>query len=383
MLLSAEHAAYRQAAADFVDREIVPHAAAWDRAAEMDRGILARLGAFGALGLTIPETYGGGGADAQAYVLLIEELGRADSSVRGIVSVSLGLVGKAILRHGTETQRERWLPPLCSGQSLACFGLTEPDSGSDPASLRARAVRDGDGWLLSGTKMFITNGTWADLALIFARTGGPGPKGISAFLVETARPGFTAREVRGKLGLRAQSTGELTLDQVKVDDDDRLGAEGTGFAIAMDALCNGRMSLAAGCVGLARACLDAATGYAGQREQFGRPIAGFQLVQELLADMAVETDAARLLTWRTAALADVGETSEMSLAASKAKLFASEVAVRAANNALQVFGGYGYVDDYPVGKYLRDARVMTLYEGTSQVQRLIIGRALTGVSAFT
>jgi alkylation response protein AidB-like acyl-CoA dehydrogenase len=235
--------------------------------------------------------------------------------------------------------------------------------------------------VLSGSKMFITNGTWADLALIFARTGGPGPKGITAFLVPTSTEGFTAKPVTGKLGLRGQSTGELTLDQVRVPAAARLGEEGAGFSVAMSALEKGRMSVAAGCVGIARAALDSAVAYARAREQFGGPIARFQLVQELLADTAVETDAARLLVWHAAALADAGRP--FALASSKAKLYCSEVAVRAANNALQVLGGYGYVDDYPVGKYLRDARVMTLYEGTSQIQRLIIGRALTGISAFT
>ncbi|MGQ0632915.1 MAG: acyl-CoA dehydrogenase family protein [Sporichthyaceae bacterium] len=381
MLLTAEHEAYRKVVADFVDREVVPHATAWDRAETMDRAIVGKLAALGALGMTIPEEYGGSGGDHQAYVLMMEELGRGDTSVRGIVSVSLGLVGKTILKYGTEAQKQQYLPRLCTGEILGCFGLTEPDTGSDAASLMSRAVRDGDDWLISGTKLFITNGTWADVALIFTRTGQPGPKGVTAFLVPTEAPGFSATSIHGKLGLRAQSTAELTLDQVRVPDSARLGELGAGFTIAMTALEKGRMSVAAGCVGLARACLEVATAYAMEREQFGRPIAKFQLVQELLADIAVETDAARMLTWHVAALADAGKP--VALAASKAKLYASEVAVRSSNRALEVFGGYGYVDEYPVGKYLRDARVLTLYEGTSQIQRLIIGRALTGVSAFT
>ena len=228
--------------------------------------------------------------------------------------------------------------------------------------------------------MFITNGTWADVALVFARTGGPGPKGITAFLVPTDSAGFDAREIHGKLGLRGQATAELHLDEVRVPDANRLGEEGQGFRLAMSALDKGRMSVAAGCVGIAQGCLDAATAYAKERVQFGKPIAAHQLVQELLADIAVDVDAGRMLTWRVADLIDRGE--KVSLAASMAKLFASEAAVRAANNCLQVFGGYGYIDEYPVGKYLRDARVMTLYEGTSQIQKLIIGRALTGISAF-
>ena len=381
MLLSDENVAYRKVVAEFVDREVAPYAAEWDRTETMDRGIVGKLAALGALGMTIPEEYGGSGGDYQAYVLMMEEFGRGDTSVRGIVSVSLGLVGKTILSRGSEEQRQEWLPRLCAGEVLGCFGLTEPDTGSDAGSLKSKAVRDGNDWLISGTKIFITNGTWADVALIFARTGEAGPKGVTAFLVPTDAPGFGAVSIHGKLGLRGQSTAELTLDQVRVPDRNRLGELGGGFVIAMSALEKGRISVAAGCVGLAQGCLDVATAYAKEREQFGKPIAKFQLVQALLADIAVETDAARMLTWHAAALADAGRP--VALAASKAKLYASEVAVRAANNALQVFGGYGYIDEYPIGKYLRDARVLTLYEGTSQIQRLIIGRALTGVSAFT
>jgi len=377
-----ERESFRKVVAAFVDHEVAPHAMEWDRAEAMDRSIVGRLARIGALGITVPEEYGGSGGDHHAYVSLMEELGRGDSCVRGIVSVSLGLVGETILRYGDETQKRTWLPALCSGQLVGCFGLTEPDSGSDPASLRMRAVREGDDWVLTGHKVFITNGTWADLALVFARTGEAGPKGISAFLVPTASDGFAAVPVTGKLGLRSQSTGNLRLDQVRVPDAARLGELNGGFAIAMTALVAGRLSVAAGCVGLARGCLEAAVAYARLREQFGRAIAGFQLVQELLADIAVETDAARCLVRHAADLIEAG-APDAALAASKAKLFASEVAVRASGNALQVFGGHGYVDDHPIGKYLRDARAMTLYEGTSQIQRLIIGRALTGVSAFS
>ena len=379
--LSDEHTAVRQLAADFVDREVIPHAAAWDHAGSVDLGIVAKLAKLGFLGMTIPEEHGGAGGDHLAYCLMIEELGRGDSSVRGIVSVSLGLVAKTIAAYGTEEQKRTWLPRLCAGEALGCFALTEPDSGSDAASLATSAVRDGNGWVINGTKTFITNGTWADVALVFARTGGPGPRGITAFLVPTGRPGLTRREIRGKLGLRGQATAELSFDGVRVPDANRLGEEGRGFAIAMAALDRGRMSLAAGCVGIAEGCLRAATRYATERVQFGRPIAGFQLVQELLADMAVDTAAARMLVWRVADLADRGR--RFTTEAAMAKLFASEAAVRAANAAVQVFGGYGYIDEYPVGKYLRDARVTTLYEGTSQIQKLLIGRALTGVSAFT
>jgi alkylation response protein AidB-like acyl-CoA dehydrogenase len=378
--LSGEQAAAKALARDFTDREIAPNAVEWDRAEGVDRAIVKKLGAVGFLGLTIAEEYGGSGGDHLAYCLVTEELGRGDSSVRGIVSVSLGLVAKSIARWGTEEQKRAWLPRLAAGEALGCFGLTEPGTGSDAANLTTRAVRDGDAYVVTGSKMFITNGTWADVVLLFARTGGPGHRGVSAFLVPADAPGLSRREIHGKLGLRGQATAELVLDGVRVPADAMLGPEGKGFSVAMSALAKGRMSVAAGCVGIAQACLDAAVEYAGQREQFGAPIAGRQLVQELLADIAVDVDAARMLTWRVADLVDRG--LPFATESSVAKLYASEAAVRCANNALQVFGGYGYIDEYPAGKLLRDARVMTLYEGTSQIHRLLIGRALTGVSAF-
>ncbi|MFI8363731.1 acyl-CoA dehydrogenase family protein [Streptomyces sp. NPDC085612] len=379
--LSEEQSAVRGLARAFTEREIVPYAAAWDRAESVDRAVVKKLGAVGFLGLTVPEEYGGSGGDHLSYVLVTEELGRGDSAVRGIVSVSLGLVAKTIAAWGTEEQKRDWLPRLCSGDALGCFGLTEPGSGSDAGSLTTRAVREGDAYVLDGSKMFITNGTWADVALLFARTGEePGHRGVSAFLVPTDTPGLTRREIHGKLGLRGQATAELTLDGVRVPASAMLGPAGKGFSVAMSALAKGRMSVAAGCVGIAQAALDAAVSYAAQREQFGRPIAHHQLVQELIADISVDVDAARLLTWRVADLVDRG--LPFTTESSTAKLFASEAAVRAASNALQVHGGYGYIDEYPAGKLLRDARVMTLYEGTSQIQKLLIGRARTGVSAF-
>ncbi|MDX2709514.1 acyl-CoA dehydrogenase family protein [Streptomyces sp. PA03-6a] len=379
--LSEEQAAVRALAAEFAEREIVPHAAAWDRAEGVDRGIVKKLGAVGFLGLTIPEEYGGSGGDHLAYCLVTEELGRGDSSVRGIVSVSLGLVAKSVAHWGTEEQKRAWLPRLASGEAVGCFGLTEPGTGSDAGSLTTRARREGGDYVINGAKMFITNGTWADVVLLFARTNDlPGHKGVSAFLVPTGTPGLSRHEVHGKLGLRGQATAELVLEDVRVPASAMLGPEGKGFSVAMSALAKGRMSVAAGCVGIAQAALDAAVGYAKDRVQFGKPIAAHQLVQELLADIALDVDAARLLTWRVADLIDRGRP--FAAESSKAKLFASEAAVRCANNALQVFGGYGYIDEYPVGKLLRDARVMTLYEGTSQIQKLLIGRELTGIAAF-
>ncbi|MET7903494.1 acyl-CoA dehydrogenase family protein [Streptomyces sp. NPDC005336] len=379
--LTEEQTAVRRLARDFVDREVTPYAADWDRTERVDRGVVRKLGALGFLGLTVPEEYGGSGGDHLSYVLVTEELGRGDSSVRGIVSVSLGLVAKSVAAWGSEEQKREWLPRLCSGEAVGCFGLTEPGTGSDAARLTTRAQRDGDSYVISGAKTFITNGTWADVVLLFARTGpDEGHRGISAFLVPADAPGLIRREIHGKLGLRGQATAELTLDGVRVPASAMVGPAGKGFSVAMSALAKGRMSVAAGCVGIAQAALDAAVAYAGEREQFGRTIAHHQLVQELISDIAVDVDAARLLTWRVADHIDRG--LPFATESSVAKLYASEAAVRCANNALQVFGGYGYIDEYPVGKLLRDARVMTLYEGTSQIQKLLIGRALTGVSAF-
>jgi alkylation response protein AidB-like acyl-CoA dehydrogenase len=378
--LTTEQQLIRTSARSFTEAEIAPHVRDWDRAEKIDRTLVARLGQAGFLGAGWSEEYGGSGLDTLSYALVIEELGRVDSSVRGIVSVNVGLVGKTIARFGSEEQRRAWLPSLATGEALGCFALTEPGCGSDAAALVTRAERDGSEWLLTGAKTFITLGSWASVALVFARTGGAGTGGITCFLVPTDSDGFEARPIKGKLGLRAQDTAELFLDRVRVADDDRLGELDRGFSVAMSALDHGRISLAAGCVGIAQGCLEASITYAKERRAFGRPIAGFQLVQELIAEMAVGVETARLLTWKAAVRADSGE--KHTLESSMAKLYASEVAVRSANDAVQVFGGYGFIDEYPVGKFLRDARVSTLYEGTSQIQKLIIGRALSGESAF-
>ena len=379
--LTDEQRAFQAVAREFLDREVVPHRTEWDRRESVDTAIVPELGKLGFFGLTFPEEYGGLGGDYVTYCIAMEELGRADSSIRGIVSVSAGLFGKSVLAAGTEEQKQAWLPRICSGEALGCFGLTEPDTGSDAGHLTTRARRDGSDYLISGQKIFITNGTWADVCIVFARTGGPGPKGVSAFLVPTDSPGFERREIKGKLGLRGQATAELFLTDVRVPESARLGAEGEGFRIAMQTLDKGRVSVAAGCTGIVQGCLEEVVRYTTERRQFGRPIASFQLVQEIIAQISVDADAARLLTWRAADLVDRKES--FGTAASKAKYYASEAAVRAANSGLQAFGGYGYIDEYPMQKYLRDARVMTLYEGTSQVQKLLIGRAETGINAFT
>jgi alkylation response protein AidB-like acyl-CoA dehydrogenase len=380
LALTEDQQSFKALAREFLDKEVVPNRAAWDRAESVDIALVPKLAEIGFFGLTIPEEYGGVGGDYITYCIGMEELGRADSSVRGIVSVSNGLVGKSILAHGTEEQKQQWLRPIATGEAVGCFGLTEPGHGSDAGHLETRATRDGDDYLISGQKIFITNGTWADVCLVFARTGGPGPRGVSAFLVPTSDDGFERREIKGKLGLRGQATSEIFLSDVRVPASARLGDEGTGFKIAMGSLDKGRVSVAAGCVGIVAGCLEAVVGYTKQRQQFGRVLASFQLVQDMIAEISVDADAARMLTWLAADLIDRGQP--YGVAASKAKYFASEAAVRAANLAIQAFGGYGYIDEYPVQKYMRDARVMTLYEGTSQIQKLLIGRAETGISAF-
>ncbi len=379
--LTDEQSSFREIAREFLEKEAVPHRVEWDRREAVDLAIVPKMAELGFFGLTIPEEYGGVGGDYVTYAIGMEELGRADSALRGIVSVSSGLVGKSILYFGTEEQKQEYLPRLATAEILGCFGLTEPDIGSDAGNLTSKARRDGDDWVISGQKLFITNGTWADIALVFARTGGEGPRGISAFIVPTDSEGFEAREIKGKLGLRGQATAELFLTDVRVPASAMLGEEGQGFKIAMSSLDKGRIAVAAGCVGIVQGCLETAVDYAKSRTQFGRPIGSFQLVQDMIADISLDADAARLLVWRAADLCDRGE--KFGVAASKAKLYASEAAVRAANHAIQVYGGSGYIDEYPAAKYLRDARVMTLYEGTSQIQKLLIGRAETGINAFT
>ena len=292
------------------------------------------------------------------------------------------LVCGSIERWGTERQKREWLPRLCSGEALGCFALTEPDFGSDAASLRTRAKKNDSGWSITGNKMWISMGNVADLALVFAQTDPEKKhKGLACFLVQTASDGYSSQEIHGKLGLRSSDTAEISLDEVDVPDDAMLGEIGDGFRVAMSALDNGRYSVAAGCVGICEGCVDASVAFAKERKQFGVPIASFQLIQELIADMVVKRDAARMLVWRAGALKDRGvrNTVETSIA----KYYATEAAVECANAAIQVHGGSGYVDDYPVERYLRDARVTTLYEGTSQIHKLIIGRDATGINAMT
>jgi len=380
--LTDEQRLVQQTAREFADREIIPRARANDRNEHFDLELVAKLAEGGFLGSIVSEEYGGRGIDYRTYALIVEEVGRGDSSARTVVSVQTSLVCSSIERWGSEDQKREWLPRLCSGEALGCFALTEPGSGSDAANLATRAIPTESGWQINGQKQWISMGNYAKVALVFAQTD-PSlrHRGLAAFLVPTDSEGFSSTSVHGKLGLRASDTAELFLDGVDVPDSALLGEVGEGFKIAMSALDSGRFSVAAGCVGICQGCVDASVAYSTEREQFDRPLASFQLVQEMIADMVVETHAARALVWRAAWLKDMDRpnTTETSVA----KLFATEASVRSANSAIQVHGGAGYVDEYPVERYLRDARVTTLYEGTSQIQKLIIGRAVTGVNAMT
>ena len=381
LTLSDEQELISDTARRFADDVILPRIRENDRAARFDPDLARRLGDMGYLGAPVSEAYGGRGLDHVSYALIVEQIGRADSAARTVISVQTSLVCGSIERWGTEEQKQRYLPGLCSGDLFGCFGLTEPDSGSDAASMRTRAERIDGGWRISGQKMWISLGNVADVALVFAQTD-PELKhrGLACFLVPTDSPGFSSEKIHGKLGLRSSDTASLAFDDLEVGADALLGEVGDGFKIAMSALDGGRYSVAAGCVGICEGCVEASVAYSTQREQFGVPIARFQLVQAMIAEMIVKRDAARLLVFRAGMLKDAGEpsTTETSIA----KLFATESAVECANTAIQVHGGAGYSDEHPVERYLRDARVATLYEGTSQIQQLIIGRAATGIDAF-
>ena len=381
LTLSDEQKLISESAREFCDREILPRVRDNDRAGRFDRELASKLGEVGYLGAPVAEEYGGRGLDYIGYALIVEAVGRADSSARTVVSVQTSLVCGSIEQWGTEEQKREWLPRLCSGEALGCFALTEPDTGSDAANLRTRATKTDSGWSISGNKMWISMGNAAEVALVFAQTD-PAlkHKGLACFLVPTAAAGYSSQEIHGKLGLRASDTAEISLDEIEVAEEALLGEIGDGFKIAMTALDKGRYSVAAGCVGICDGCVEASVSYATERKQFDVPIASFQLVQELIADMVVKRDAARMLVWRAGELKDRGEPSTVET--SIAKLYATEAAVECANGAIQVHGGSGYVDDYPVERYLRDARVTTLYEGTSQIQKLIIGRDATGINAM-
>jgi alkylation response protein AidB-like acyl-CoA dehydrogenase len=379
--LSAEQQMVQEAVRKFAREQILPHTREWDHAGKFPRELLTKMGQLGYLGVPVPEEYGGGGLDYITEALVFEEVGYADSSVRTTLSVQMSLVELTILHWGSEEQKRRYLPKLCSGEWIGCFGLTEPNAGSDAGNIATTARRQDDAWALNGQKVWISNGTWADVAIIFAQSE-PGSKhrGMVAFLVDANTPGYTTRKMTGKLGLRASDTGELFLDNVCVPDSARLGEVGEGFKIAMSALDNGRFGVASGCVGTAQHALDASVRYAKERIAFDRPIAGFQLVQDMLAQMKVNVEAARLLVYQAGWVKNQGQRSTIPV--SIAKYYATEIAKQNADMAIQVHGGYGYSDEYIPERLWRDCRVASLYEGTSQIQKLIIGRDLTGISAF-
>jgi alkylation response protein AidB-like acyl-CoA dehydrogenase len=379
--LTDEQRLIKETAREFTDKELIERTRENARNHHFDLELVRKIADQGYLGAIVPSEYGGAGLDYLSYGLIVEEIGRGDSAIRTVISVQTSLVCSGILKWGTEEQKASYLPKLCSGEWLGCFGLTEPDTGSDAANQRTRARKTDSGWVINGAKMWISMGNYAKVALIFVQTDPAlGYKGLACFLVDTDQPGFKAQTIEHKMGLHASDTASIALDDVEVADEDMLGEIGDGFKVAMSSLDSGRYSVAAGCVGICQGCVEESVSYAKEREQFGRPIASFQLVQAMIADMVLKTDASRMLVWRAGWLKDMGRPN--TLETSVAKLHATEASLECANLAIQVHGGAGYVDDHPVERYFRDARVTTLYEGTSQIQKLIIGRAMTGINAL-
>jgi butyryl-CoA dehydrogenase len=373
--LSDEHRMIQATVREFAARELLPIAADLDHSSRFPAEVITRAAELGLMGLMVPDVYGGPGLDTISYVIAQEELARASAGFQTIVTVNNSLVCDPILRWGTDDQRQRYLPDLVAGRRLGCYCLTEPAAGSDAMSLRTTAVLRAGEWVLSGTKIFVTNGVEADLCVVYARSEeAKGARGISAFLVEKSFPGISVGKVEKKLGIKCSSTAEIVLDQCRVPQENMLGARAEGGRIALATLDGGRIGIAAQALGIARASLEEATAYVQQRHQFGAPIASFQAVRWALADMATRLEAARLLTYRAAALRDEGKpyTREVAMA----KLAASETAMFAAHKAVQLFGGYGYIQEYPVERYFRDAKITEIYEGTSEVQRMVIARHL-------
>jgi butyryl-CoA dehydrogenase len=369
--LNEEQTLLRDNVRRFADEVVRPRAKEIDRTGEFPRRFFAQAGELGLAGVAVPEEYGGGGMDTVSYSLVIEEISRACANSGVILSVNNSLVCDPLLKFGNEEQKRDFLTPLASGQKLGCFALTEPGAGSDAASLRTSARRDGGDYVLNGNKVFITNGTHADLALVFATVDAEKKhRGITAFVVPTGTPGLHRGEHETKLGVNASGTTELAFSDVRVPASHRLGEEGEGFKIAMATLDGGRIGIASQAVGIAQAALDDALAYSQQREQFGQHLADFQAIQFYLADMSTELDAARLLTWKAAWAKD--RKMRYTLEAAQAKLFASEMAQRVTNKALQIHGGYGYSREYNVERYFRDARITEIYEGTSEIQKMVI-----------
>lgn len=379
--LTEEQKMVKETARKFAEKEIMPFARENDVKEHFPIEIFKKMAGLGFLGGPIPEKYGGAGLDFISDAIIFEEIGRADSSLRTALSVQVSLVGLTILKWGTEEQKQRYIPKLCKGEFIGCFALTEPNAGSDAASILTSAALKGNEWILNGTKTWISSGSIADIAIVFAVADKTkGYHGITAFIVEKGCPGFSTKDIKGKLGLRASNTAELIFEDCRISKNAVLGDIGKGFNIAMSALDNGRYGVASGCVGIIQGCIDACARYAKERHQFGKPIAGFQLIQDKIARMAVDCDAARLLVYRAGHLKNKGKVN--TIETSIAKYFASEAANRAASDAVQIFGGYGYSNEYPVERYFRDAKVATIYEGTSEIQKLIIGSHILGIKAF-
>jgi alkylation response protein AidB-like acyl-CoA dehydrogenase len=374
--LSEHHHLLRSTVRDFFEKEVKPHARAWDEAERFPSEIVPRLAELGLLGIRIPEEYGGSGMDTLSYAIVVEEAARVDGSLALTIASHNGLGTGHILAFGNDAQKRKYLPKAAAGEWLAAWGLTEPGSGSDSASLATTAVREGDDWVINGTKMFITQGSVGGFCVVLAKTNRDVPKqrGVTAFIVEHGTPGFRASKHLEKLGMRSSDTVELTFDNVRVSDAQRLGELDQGFLDTMKILDRGRVSIAALSVGLGFGAVEMAVSYAQDRKQFGKPIGDFQAIQWALADSRVEMDAARLLTYRAAALADRGK--RYSREASMAKLFASEAASRACNRALQIHGGYGYTREFAIERHLRDAKLCEIGEGTSEVQRMVIAKHL-------
>jgi alkylation response protein AidB-like acyl-CoA dehydrogenase len=367
----------REMVADFARTEIAPHAREWDDKAYFPREIFRKLGELGLMGILIPEKDGGTGLTYRHYVAVLEELGAVEGGIGLSVAAHNSLCTSHIHTFGTDAIRKAWVPRLAKGEVIGAWGLTEPEAGSDAGATRTTAVRDGDGWLINGSKNFITHAGTGGVSVIIARTRpGTDAHGISAFVVALDAPGVTVGKHEDKVGMRVSDTAALTLEDVRVGGDALLGREGDGFVQAMEVLDGGRISIAALAVGIARGALDAAAAYARQRRQFNRPIAAFQAVRFKLADMSTAVEAARLLTGRAAEMKDAGEKT--TLISAQAKLFASETAVHVAEEAIQIHGGYGYLKDFPVEKYWRDAKLCTIGEGTSEIQKLVIARELLG-----
>ena len=375
MLLSPEQQQIRDTLREFARDELAPNAAAWDRDHTFPRNALRALGALGVLGIVVPETWGGAGLDYVSLAVALEEIAAGDGATSTIVSVQNSVVCGPINAFGSDAQKTRYLPSLAGGEQLGCFCLTEPQTGSDASAIATRADRRGDSYVLNGVKQFITTGANADVAIVFALTDkAAGKKGMSAFIVDVKTPGFVVARIEEKLGQRASDTAQIVFENCAVPAANLLGREGDGYRIALANLEGGRIGIAAQAVGMARAAFEAALGYARERQAFGKPIAEHQAVNFRLADMATKIDVARQMVWHAAALRDAGEPCLKE--ASMAKLFASEMAETVASDAIQIHGGYGYVADFPVERIYRDVRVCQIYEGTSDIQRMVIGRAL-------